>query len=115
MVGEIRFEVAEGQMPIFRAIANGDRTHADRAAVASVAIAARLTLAFDPLREFIDVVDAARGVHPTSVSVEALVDEELSPGGSAVDVESLVARHLLLGAEEEAGMRVDQKQRFFVA
>ena len=43
--------------------------------------------------------------------IEALIDEELSPGGGAVGVEALVAGHLQFGAEEERGVRIDQQQR----
>src|SRR3982750_4627619 len=63
------------------------------------------------LSEFVDIIDAARRVHPAGVGVEALVDEELTPRRRAIDVQTLVAGYLLLGAEEVAGVRIDQKQR----
>ena len=60
---------------------------------------------------FIDSVNAARGVHPTGAVVEALIDEKLTPRDRAIGVESFVARHLKLGAEEEGSVRVDQQKR----
>src|SRR5205085_11439009 len=67
-------------------------------------------LLLDRLGELVDEVDSAGRVHPAGMLVEALVDEELAPGGGAVSVQPLVAGYLLLGAEEEAGVRVDQEQ-----
>ena len=65
----------------------------------------------DRFKILVDVVDAARGVHPAGAIVEALVDEELSPGQRAVGVEAFLADHLRFFAEEERGMRVDQQLR----
>ena len=45
-------------------------------------------------------------IQPARV-VESLVDEELSPRHRAVRVQSFVARHLQLGAEEERRVRID--------
>src|SRR6476469_1767847 len=45
------------------------------------------------------------------MAVEALVDEELTPGRGTVSVEVLVARHLQLGAEVPAGVRIDEQER----
>ena len=58
----------------------------------------------------VDHVDPARRVHPADIRVEALIDEELAPGRSAVGVQPFLARHLKLGAEEEAGVRIDQEE-----
>jgi hypothetical protein len=49
-------------------------------------------------------------VHPAQAIVEPLVDEELAPGGGAVGVEAFAAGDLLFGAEEEAGVRVDEQE-----
>ncbi len=49
-------------------------------------------------------------MHPAGVGVETLIDEELTPGGGAVDVKALVAAHLFLGSKEEGGVRIDQQQ-----
>ena len=68
----------------------------------------------DGFGELVDVVDAAGGMHPTGFGVESLVDEELAPGDGAVGVQPVVAGHLQLGAEEEAGVRVDEQQRVSV-
>src|SRR5262249_35231783 len=56
-------------------------------------------------------VNGAGRVHPTTSLVEALVNEELPPGGGAVGVQTLVARHMQLGPEEERRVWVDQQQR----
>ena len=63
------------------------------------------------LEVVVDVVDAAGGVHPAGLVVEALVDEELSPGQRAVGVQAFFAHHLRFFAEEERGMRIDQQLR----
>src|SRR4030095_2760547 len=62
----------------------------------------------------VDVVDAARGVHPADPIVEALIHEELSPRDGAVCVEPFVARDLDLGPKEERRVRVDQEKRMLV-
>src|ERR1700729_221060 len=54
-------------------------------------------------------------MHPACVLIEALVDEELSPGNRAVGVEPVLARHLELRTEEEGGVRVDEKQSVMVS
>ncbi len=77
------------------------------AVLVDVAVAALL----HRLQEFVGGIHRARRVHPADALVEALVDEELAPGGGAVRVESLVARHLELGSEVERRVRVDQEQR----
>ncbi len=64
----------------------------------------------DGLQELVDVVDAARGVHPAGPLVEALVDEELPPRDRAVGVEPLVADHVQLGPEEERRVGVDEEE-----
>ena len=47
--------------------------------------------------------------------IEPLVDEELAPRRRAIGVQPRVARYLRLGAEEEAGVRVDQQEGVAVA
>src|SRR5258708_18446398 len=66
------------------------------------------------LEIFIDCVDSARCVHPSSVIVEPLIDEKLSPRHRAVGIESFVAHHLQFGAEEKARVRIDQKKRVMI-
>ena len=63
------------------------------------------------LEVLVDVVDAARRVHPAGLVVEALVDEELSPRQRAVGVQAFLADHVRFLAEEERGVRVDQQHR----
>ena len=65
----------------------------------------------DRLEEFVDVVHAARRVHPAGGGIEPLIDEDLPPRHRAVRVEPLVAHHLQLGAEVEGRVRVDPEQR----
>src|SRR5436190_2423513 len=65
----------------------------------------------DRFQIFVDIVDAARCVHPAGPLVESLVDEELAPGRRAVGIQAFVARHLQFGAEEERGVWVDEKKR----
>ena len=60
--------------------------------------------------ELVDVVDAARGVHPAGAIIESLVDEELSPRECAVGIEAFLADELRLFAEVERGVRVDPEQ-----
>ncbi len=49
----------------------------------------------------VDVVDAARGVHPAQPVVEPLIDEELAPRQRAVGIQALLTRDVCLFAEEE--------------
>src|SRR6185312_1799409 len=60
------------------------------------------------------VAHPARGMHPAGGGIESLVDEELSPGHRAVCIESLLARHLQLGAKVEGSMRVDPEDRVMI-
>jgi len=88
--------------PIIRAEGSARRT---------VPVAIALAPALDAIGELIDVIDAARRVHPAGMPVETLVEEELTPGRCAIDVETLVARHLQLGAEIEARVGIDEQER----
>ena len=45
------------------------------------------------------------------MAVEALVDEELAPRRGTIGIEAFVARDLLFGAEEEAGVGIDEEER----
>src|SRR6185369_17327365 len=63
------------------------------------------------LGELIDGIDAARGMHPARMAVEALIDEELPPGRSSIGIETFIARNLLLRAEVPARVRIDEKER----
>ena len=49
-------------------------------------------------------------MHPPGFLIEALVDEELSPGYCTVGVQALLAHHVDLPPEVKGGMRVDQQQ-----
>src|SRR5207237_9592294 len=77
----------------------------------AVPIAIAVAPPLDPFGEFIDIVDAARRVHPAGVGVEALIDEELAPGRRAIGTKAFVTRHLQFRAEVEAGVRIDEEQR----
>src|SRR4029079_18256628 len=81
-------EGARTHAAVGETVADRDRLRVQRAAGRAVTVAAALAAAFDRLGKFVDIVDAARGVHPPRVGVEALVDEELAPGGRAVRVEA---------------------------
>ena len=49
-------------------------------------------------------------MHPARAVVEALIDEELAPGGGSVSVEAFFTGHLKFGAEEERGVGIDEQQ-----
>ncbi len=103
-------EAPRRERAVGEAVGQGDRLDLHRAQFAAIAIEALADLFDNRLGEFVDRIDAARRVHPADVGVEALIDEELAPGRGAIGVQPLVARHLLFGAEEEAGVRIDQQQ-----
>src|SRR5689334_2621834 len=107
-------EGASTERPVGPTESEGDRTDADRTAYRAVAVTGAGAAPLDLLGEFVNGVDATRGVHPAGVGVEALIDEELAPGRSAVDIEAFVARHLLFGAEIPARVWIDQQQRVSV-
>ena len=101
-----------GEPPLAAAAGpDGDARYPDRSQLLAVTVEQPVAPPDDVLRELVDIVDATGGVHPAGVAVPALVDEELPPGRGAIDVEAGIARHLLLGAEEEAGVGVDEQQR----
>src|SRR4051812_32021668 len=97
-----------------RAIRDRDPVAHDRPRLAAVAIRVALPALGDGLGELVDVVHAAGCVHPSRAVIEALVDEELSPGHCAVCIESFVADHLQLRPEEEGRVRIDEQQRVVV-
>src|SRR4029079_8373789 len=76
------------------AIRDRDRASLHRGHILAVAITPGFAVLHRRLEERVDVVDAARCVHPSCTLVESLIDEELSPGDGAISVEALVARHL---------------------
>ena len=78
-----------------------------------VAIRVEQAVAFfhDRLGVLVNVVDAARRVHPPDALVEALIDEELSPRYGPIRVEPFIARDLHFRTEEERRVRVDEEQR----
>ena len=92
-------------------VRHDDLGRSHRALLFAVAVDEAVTLLDDGFEVFVDGIDAARGVHPAGLFVEALVDEELAPGDGAIGVQPLVAGHLQLGAEEEGGVGIDQQQR----
>ena len=69
----------------------------------------------DGFGKAVDRIDARRGVHPSGMGVEALIDKKLPPGGGTIDIQALVRLHLGFGAEKESGVRVDQQERVTVA
>jgi hypothetical protein len=108
-------ETAARHGSVGAAIAQRDRVFRKRADLPAIAIA------FGPGRgvddgfgKLVDVVDPARRVHPSGMGVEPLIDEELPPRDRAIGIEAFAAGHLQFGAEEEAGMRIDQQQRMAV-
>src|SRR4051812_23395446 len=90
-----------GLQAIAAPIAQGDPLRSHRPQVTTVAVECLRLLLDDRLRVLVDRVGPGRGVHPAEPRVEALVDEELSPGDRAVGSEPAVAGHLQLGAEVE--------------
>jgi hypothetical protein len=115
VMGGIGGEVAHGEAAVGLAHAQRDRPRPDRAQGAAVAVEEAIAATDDGLGELVDRIDAARRMHPAEPLVEPLVDEELAPGRCAVGVQALCALHAELGAEEEAGVRIDQQQRAAVA
>src|SRR5215510_7432911 len=66
----------------------------DRSLFISVLVIKALALLHYRFEIPVDGINGARGMHPTTSLVEALVDEELSPRCRAVGVQTLVARHV---------------------
>ena len=62
------------------------------------------------LHELVHEVRVGGRVHPASVFVEALINEELSPGYGAVGVQAFLRDHVHLAAEIERGVRIDEQQ-----
>ena len=110
LVGEVDPEGALHQGPLGRPPGDGDLPRDDRSLLCAVAIGQLAAPVEDLHRKLIDRIHAAGGVHPPHPGVEALVDEELSPGRRAVDIEPGVGGHLLLGPEIEACVGVDQQE-----
>src|SRR5688500_9772655 len=73
-------------------VRDGDAVHLHRALLVAVEIRRTLPRAADGLRPLVDVVHTTRRVHPSSLVIEALIDEELTPGQRSVGVESFLAR-----------------------
>src|SRR5207249_7907687 len=71
----------------------GDRTRLDRAFFGAVLVGEAVVLFHDGFKILVDVVHAARCMHPACALVESLVDEELAPRERAVGVQALVADH----------------------
>src|SRR4051794_967449 len=111
MMGPVGLEGAALHAAVARSISHADGALANWNAQVPDLVAKALAAPLDLLGKLVDIIDAARRVHPAGVAVESLVDEELPPGGGAVDVESFAARHLQFGPEVEAGVRIDQKER----
>ncbi len=76
----------------------------------AVAVKQAVVLANDGFFKFVDVVHGAGGVHPASRFVEALVNEELAPGGGAIGVQPLIAFHVGFVAKVEGGVGVDEQE-----
>ena len=88
----------------------GEAADAQRQQMRSISVTETLRPPHDHFGIFVDGVAAVRCVHPAVVSVEALIDEELSPRRGAVDVEPLFTGHLQLGTEIKGGVRIDPQQ-----
>ena len=97
-----------------RLVGNRDRPGLHRAFLGTEGVDQGIALLGGGEDELVDVVHAARGVHPAGLLVEALVDEELAPGERAVGVQPLLAGDLRFLAEEERRVRVDEEQRLAV-
>ena len=91
-------------------VGNGNRRDGHRPQLCAIFVEQLAVLPDDGFGELVDRVGAGRGVHPSRVGVEALIDKELTPGRGAIGVQSLIARHLQLGAEVEGRVRIDQQQ-----
>ncbi len=94
-----------------RLVRHDDALHRHGAFFGAVAIEHSVVFLHHGLEILVDVVGAARGVHPAGALVEALVDEELSPGDGAVGVQAFLAHHLRFLAEEERRVGVDPQHR----
>ena len=92
-------------------VGHGNLRRGYRPLLGAVPISEAVALLRHGLEILVDVVDAARCVHPAGAVVESLVDEELAPGQRAVHVQAFLADHLRFGPEEKRGMRIDQQQR----
>ncbi len=101
VMGAVDREVTLGHRAGRRAIGHGDGGGDHRPFLSAVSVEELAVLPDNGLGELVHHVDAAGGMHPASVLVEALIDEELPPGGRAIGVQPLVGTHLQLGAEEE--------------
>jgi hypothetical protein len=67
----------------------------------AVAIKNLAVFTYDGFDKLIDGVGMTRCVHPAEAGIEALVEEELSPGGGTVGVQPGIARHLQFATEIE--------------
>ena len=92
-----------------RLVWDGDLPDSHRTLLTPITVVERSVSLHDCLKEFVNVVDTTRCVHPTGVLIESLVHEKLAPRHGAVGVESLLANHVELFAEEERGVRIDEK------
>src|SRR5688572_30001005 len=59
-----------------------------RTQVVAVSVEKTISLFLDCLQILVDGVYAARSMHPAGAFIEALIDEELAPRGSAVNIQS---------------------------
>src|SRR4051794_33015399 len=66
------------------------------------------------LEIFVDDIDAAGGMHPAGTIIETLINEELSPGGCTVRIQSLLANHLQFRPEIKARVRINEEQRMMI-
>src|SRR5438105_13118279 len=80
-------------------IGNRDCSYLQRTFFIPVLVIEIGTLLDDRFQVLVDIVDTTRCVHPTGAVIEALIDEELTPGDRAVRIQTFRAEHLRFGPE----------------
>src|SRR5437870_3727117 len=88
-------------------VRNLDRRRGDWTLFVAVLIEILVALLHDRFQVLINRVNGARGVHPATMLIEALIDKELAPRDSAVSIQSFVAYHLQFRSEIEGRVRID--------
>ena len=110
VMGAIDGEATGGGRSVLGPVRNGEVHALHRAQRRAIAVEELSPLVHDGLAKLRGAHRARGRVHPSRMGVEALVDEELAPGAGTVDIQARITGDLRLGAEIEAGVRVDQQQ-----
>ena len=109
MLGAVDRELFLGH-PIPTLVGNRDLFHIDEALLTSVPVVQFAGPFDDRLEVFVNIVHAARRVHPADAVIETLIDEELTPRHRAVCIQTFRTKHLRFGPEEKRCVRIDQEQ-----